>query len=169
MLWSLRAGENVCRIPHLPSWLLFNAGGNHRPASLTKEIPGGVGILWVYLTILPRLLRLCYLMTCAVSGRVSYFEAELRNSQYSISDRPCWVVQGQTKLASLLVVFTSNYSTVTIRHKLRLVSEIVTYCWVTSLNLCIGSDSFISIQPLGWFSRNQSPVRRPVWLWHAAS
>jgi len=29
--------------------------------------------------------------------------------------------------------------------------------------------SFISIQPLGRFSRNQSPVRRPVWLWHAAS
>jgi len=26
-----------------------------------------------------------------------------------------------------------------------------------------------SIQPLGWFSRNQSPVRRPVWLWHTAS
>ena len=26
-----------------------------------------------------------------------------------------------------------------------------------------------SIQPLGRFSRNQSPVRRPVWLWHAAS
>ena len=29
--------------------------------------------------------------------------------------------------------------------------------------------SFIRIQPLGRFSRNQSPVRRPVWLWHAAS
>ena len=29
--------------------------------------------------------------------------------------------------------------------------------------------SFISIQPLGWFSSNQSPVRRPVWPWHAAS
>jgi len=29
--------------------------------------------------------------------------------------------------------------------------------------------SFISIQPLGRFSRNQNPVRRPVWLWHAAS
>ena len=29
--------------------------------------------------------------------------------------------------------------------------------------------SFISIQPLDWFSRNQSPVRRRVWLWHAAS
>jgi hypothetical protein len=28
---------------------------------------------------------------------------------------------------------------------------------------------FISIQPLGPYSRNQSPVRRPVWLWHAAS
>jgi len=27
----------------------------------------------------------------------------------------------------------------------------------------------ISIQPLGQFSRNQSPVRRPVWLWLAAS
>jgi uncharacterized membrane protein len=27
----------------------------------------------------------------------------------------------------------------------------------------------ISIQSLGRFSRNQSPVRRPVWLWHAAS
>ena len=26
--------------------------------------------------------------------------------------------------------------------------------------------SFISIQPLGRFSRNQNPVRRPVWLWH---
>ena len=26
-----------------------------------------------------------------------------------------------------------------------------------------------SIQPLGRFSRNQSPVRRPVWLWHVAS
>ena len=26
-----------------------------------------------------------------------------------------------------------------------------------------------SIQPLGRFSRNQSPVRRPVWLWQAAS
>jgi hypothetical protein len=26
----------------------------------------------------------------------------------------------------------------------------------------------ISIQPLGQFSRNQSPVRRLVWLWHAA-
>ena len=30
-------------------------------------------------------------------------------------------------------------------------------------------NSFISIQPLGRFGRNQSPVRRPVWLWHAAS
>jgi len=29
--------------------------------------------------------------------------------------------------------------------------------------------SFISIQLLGWFSRNRSPVKRPVWLWHAAS
>jgi len=29
--------------------------------------------------------------------------------------------------------------------------------------------SFISIQPLGRFSRNQNPVRRPVWLWYAAS
>jgi len=29
--------------------------------------------------------------------------------------------------------------------------------------------SFISIQPLGRFDRNQSPIRRPVWLWHAAS
>jgi len=28
---------------------------------------------------------------------------------------------------------------------------------------------FISIQPLGWFGRNQSSVRWPVWLWHAAS
>jgi len=27
----------------------------------------------------------------------------------------------------------------------------------------------ISIQPLGRFNRNQSPVRRPVWPWHAAS
>jgi hypothetical protein len=30
-------------------------------------------------------------------------------------------------------------------------------------------DSFISIQSLGRFSRNQNPVRRPVWLWHTAS
>jgi hypothetical protein len=30
-------------------------------------------------------------------------------------------------------------------------------------------NSFISIQPLGWFSRNQNPVGRLVWLWHAAS
>jgi len=29
--------------------------------------------------------------------------------------------------------------------------------------------SFISIQLLGRFSRNQRPVRRPVWPWHAAS
>ena len=29
--------------------------------------------------------------------------------------------------------------------------------------------SFISIQPLGRFSRNQNSVRRPVWLWHTAS
>jgi len=29
--------------------------------------------------------------------------------------------------------------------------------------------SVISIQPLGRFSRNQSSVRRPVWLWHTAS
>ena len=28
--------------------------------------------------------------------------------------------------------------------------------------------SFISIQPLGRFSRNQNPFRRPVWLWHTA-
>jgi len=28
--------------------------------------------------------------------------------------------------------------------------------------------SFISIQPLGRFGRNQSSVRWPVWLWHAA-
>jgi len=26
--------------------------------------------------------------------------------------------------------------------------------------------SFISIQPLGRFRRNQNPVRLPVWLWH---
>ena len=30
-------------------------------------------------------------------------------------------------------------------------------------------NSFISIQPLGRFSRNQNPVRPPVWLWHTAS
>ena len=29
--------------------------------------------------------------------------------------------------------------------------------------------SFISIQPLGRFGRNQSSVRWPVWLWHAVS
>ena len=29
--------------------------------------------------------------------------------------------------------------------------------------------SFISIQPLDRFSRNQNPVRRPIWLWHTAS
>jgi len=29
--------------------------------------------------------------------------------------------------------------------------------------------SFNSIQPLGRFSRNQNPIRRPVWLWHTAS
>ena len=29
--------------------------------------------------------------------------------------------------------------------------------------------SFTSIQPLGRFSRNQNPVRLPVWLWHTAS
>jgi hypothetical protein len=29
--------------------------------------------------------------------------------------------------------------------------------------------SFISIQPLGRFSRNQNPVRRPVWCWPTAS
>jgi len=34
----------------------------------------------------------------------------------------------------------------------------------------VGTDVYLSsIQPLGRFSRNQSPVRRPVWLWHAAS
>jgi hypothetical protein len=31
------------------------------------------------------------------------------------------------------------------------------------------NNSFISIQPLGQFSRNQNPVRLPVWLWHTAS
>jgi len=31
---------------------------------------------------------------------------------------------------------------------------------------CYLGDSFISVQPLGWFSKNQNPVRRPVWLWH---
>ena len=39
----------------------------------------------------------------------------------------------------------------------------------TSHSLQYAIHSFISIQPLGWFSRNQSPVRRPVWLWDAAS
>jgi hypothetical protein len=29
--------------------------------------------------------------------------------------------------------------------------------------------SFISIQLLGWFGRNQNSVRRPAWLWHTAS
>jgi len=40
-----------------------------------------------------------------------------------------------------------------------------------TLFFCIHSfiHSFISIQPLGQFSRNQNPVRRPVWLWHTAS
>jgi hypothetical protein len=37
---------------------------------------------------------------------------------------------------------------------------------VTSNNNLI--HSFISIQPLGRFGRNQSPVRRPVWLWYTA-
>jgi len=32
----------------------------------------------------------------------------------------------------------------------------------------VNVDSLISIQPLGRFSRNQNPVRRPVWLWHTA-
>jgi hypothetical protein len=27
----------------------------------------------------------------------------------------------------------------------------------------------MGIQPLGRFGRNHSPVRRPVWLWYAAS
>jgi len=30
-------------------------------------------------------------------------------------------------------------------------------------------NSFISIQPLGPFGRNQCSARLPVWLWHAAS
>jgi len=42
-----------------------------------------------------------------------------------------------------------------------------------TLSYCIaqgdGLYSFISIQPLGRFSRNQNPVRWPVWLWHTAS
>jgi hypothetical protein len=29
--------------------------------------------------------------------------------------------------------------------------------------------SFISIQPLGLFSRNQNTFSRPVWLWHTVS
>jgi hypothetical protein len=33
----------------------------------------------------------------------------------------------------------------------------------------IDINSFISIQPLGRFNRNQKPVRRPVCLWHTAS
>jgi hypothetical protein len=33
---------------------------------------------------------------------------------------------------------------------------------------CYAVHSFISIQPLGQFGRNQSPVRRPVWLWYTA-
>jgi hypothetical protein len=39
------------------------------------------------------------------------------------------------------------------------------------LQNCYGTRpySFISSQPLGRFSRNQSPVRRPLWPWHAAS
>jgi hypothetical protein len=34
-----------------------------------------------------------------------------------------------------------------------------------TLYLCI---IIVIIEPLGRFGRNQSPVRRPVWLWHAA-
>jgi hypothetical protein len=141
VLWSLRATENFCRMLHLPSCLIFNAG-NHRPASLTKEIPGGVGILWVYLTILPCLLRLCSLMTCAVSGRVSYFEAEPWNNQYSISDRPHCVgsYRSRQSLLHCWWCLTSNSPTITIRHTWSQVSEIIIHSGVTSLNLCIGSD-----------------------------
>jgi hypothetical protein len=39
----------------------------------------------------------------------------------------------------------------------------------TSYDLYSFIHSFISIQPLGRFSRNHNPVRRPVWLWHTAS
>jgi hypothetical protein len=38
---------------------------------------------------------------------------------------------------------------------------------ITSFSLY--THSFISIQPLGRFGRNQSSVRWPVWLWHATS
>jgi hypothetical protein len=34
--------------------------------------------------------------------------------------------------------------------------------------IIISISSSSSIQPLGLFGRNQSPVRQPVWLWHAA-
>jgi hypothetical protein len=37
------------------------------------------------------------------------------------------------------------------------------------IDLRVRNGSFISIQPLGRFGRNQSPVRRPIWLWHTAS
>ena len=40
---------------------------------------------------------------------------------------------------------------------------------LSSVCVCVYIYTFIRIQPLGWFSRNQNPVRRPVWLWHTAS
>jgi hypothetical protein len=41
--------------------------------------------------------------------------------------------------------------------------------YVISIILMFFSFHPSSIQPLVRFSRNQSPVRRPVWLWYAAS
>jgi hypothetical protein len=57
------------------------------------------------------------------------------------------------------------------------VSFSILFVYICVLNCChrvavkyvISYSSLISIQPLGRFSWNQNPVRRPVWLWHTSS
>jgi hypothetical protein len=44
----------------------------------------------------------------------------------------------------------------------------IAYCFTSLWTEWSGKNIIISIQPLGQFGRNQSPVRRPVWLWYAA-
>jgi hypothetical protein len=78
------------------------------------------------------------------------------------------------KMMMMIIGSTRNYN-FQIEHY---VSFLLTYAiWFSSNNcdekqpiaLCTMIHSFISIQPLGWFSRNQNPVRWPVWLWHTES
>jgi len=96
----------------------------------------------------------------------------------SVDLRPCKIFCKLNQLGTqifltCLLLFSTCFGQLCVHHQKKIPYTWNLSLWYAGLPPYIpGSHvfihSFISIQPLGWFGRNQSSVRWPVWLWHAA-